>query len=237
MTRLRISFTFSYSAVIERRHSRRLIVKDFQRRFVLVNLFFVCLAALMFVVVLFGPLVASLFDSKVPFEEQALIAATLLRLHGRVWIAVAIVLSCGLVHLAIVSHRVAGPLVRINRLVRAAGAGDLSPRVKVRAKDYLQEEAAALDRMFLGLRRRVGASKGRALRLEAAVSELRIAISSGSDVTVHRALKAVEEQARLLQNHLETFRTTADVPTVAPVDTPTAAQPTALEQPAVTRRA
>jgi methyl-accepting chemotaxis protein len=222
--------------MIERRDSRRLIVKDFQRRFVLVNLFFVCLAALAFVVVLFGPLVFRLFDPEAPFEEQAQIAATFLGLHGRVWLAVAVVLLGGLLHLSIVSHRVAGPLVRINRIVRAAGAGDVSVRVKVRATDYLQEEAASLDRMFLCLRRRIGASKRRADRLEVALLELRSAIPHESD-TAQRALVAVEEQARRLHEHLETFRTVPKVPTVVHLDQPKAPEPKALEQPATARRA
>jgi methyl-accepting chemotaxis protein len=220
-----------------RRYSRRLIVKDFQRRFVLVNLFFVCLALLAFVILLFGPMLPALFDSNVPFEEQALVAATFLGLHGRVWLALAVVLLGGLLHLSIVSHRVAGPLVRINRIIRAAGAGDVSMRVKVRSTDYLQEEAASLDRMFLCLRRKIGAAKGRSNRLEAALHELRSAIAHGSDDTAPRALEAVEEHARRLQEHLETFRTVPKVPTVVHLEPPKAPEPEALDQPATARRA
>ena len=188
-------------------HRRRVFVRRVQLRFVLASPVFVCLNTALFLLILFGPLVSGLFDPSLSFEEQAQVANAFLALHSRVWVGVAVMSGLSLAYLALLSHRVAGPLVRFSNVFRAVGAGNVSMRVRVRKKDYLQEEAAGLDSMVHSLRRRLQATKGRAVRLEAALEDLRAAIPPGSECNLQRALKSVGEQARLLRQRLDGFHT------------------------------
>jgi len=187
-------------------------VKDFQRRFLLVNIFFFCLVSVAFVAALFGPLIVTLFDPAAPRDELAAIATAFLVLHGHIWLAVGVVFIASVAHLAIVSHRVAGPLVRLCRIFRQAGRGDVSMRVRVRTKDYLQEEAAALDSMMLGLRRRMGVAKGRLTQVEAALGKVRSASTTGSGGDATSALCELENEVRRLRRSLDVFRTVPDAP-------------------------
>jgi general secretion pathway protein G len=197
---------------VDRRNSRRILVKDFQRRFLLVNIFFFCLIAVTFVVALFGPLVVTLFNPSSSRDELAAIATAFLVLHGRIWLAIGLVMIASVVHLAVVSHRVAGPLVRLCRIFRQAGRGDVSMRVRVRTKDYLQEEAAALDDMMLGLRRRVSVAKGRLTRVEAALAKAQSTSAKGTTGEAGSALCDLEREVQRLRRMLDTFRV---VPTTA----------------------
>ena len=197
--------------VIERRNSRRILVKDFQRRFLLVNIFFLCLVSAAFVAVLFGPLVLSLFDPESQSDELAATATTFLVLHGRLWLAIAVMSLAWLGHLAIVSHRVAGPLVRLCGIFRKAGRGDVSARVRVRANDYLQQEAEALDVMMLGLRRRIGVARGRLARVETALANIQRSSTAGPGGSAGTAVCELEHEIKRLRRILDTFQTVPEV--------------------------
>jgi len=194
--------------VPERRNSRRILVKDFQRRFLLVNAFFLFLVSVAFIATLFGPLVLALFDPSSNDAELSATATAFLALHGRFWLAISVTSLAWLAHLAIVSHRVAGPLVRLCGIFRKAGRGDVSMRVRVRAKDYLQQEADALDAMMLGLRRRIGVAKGRLTRIETALGNVqqqssKTAVSSNDTAL---PLCELEREVKRLRRILDTFQ-------------------------------
>jgi general secretion pathway protein G len=193
--------------VLERRNSRRILVKDFQRRFLLVNVFFLCLISAAFIATLFGPLFLSLLDPSSGDEELSTTATAFLVLHGRFWLAIAVTSFAWLGHLAIVSHRVAGPLVRLCGIFRKAGRGDVSMRVRIRAKDYLQQEAEALDTMMLGLRRRIGVVKGRLTRVETALANVQQSSkAAGSHGDTTSALCDLESEVKRLRRILDTFQ-------------------------------
>jgi len=197
--------------VLERRNSRRILVKNFQRRFLLVNVFFLFLMSVAFIATLFGPLVVSLFDPSLGAEELSATATAFLALHGSFWLAIAFTSLAWLAHLAVVSHRVAGPLVRLCGIFRKAGRGDVSMRVRVRAKDYLQQEAEALDAMMRGLRRRIGVAKGRLTRIETALANVQ---QSSKTAGSHGAAELcdLESEVKQLRRILDTFQV---VPKVA----------------------
>jgi len=191
---------------MERRYSRQLIVSDFQLRLVLVHALYFCLGWAALVVVLFAPLVVAVL-APATADEQVRTASVFLELHGRIWLGLFLALALSIVHVATLTHRMAGPLVRFRRVFRDVADGDVSMRVRVRRKDYLHAEAAALDRMTFRLRRRLYSAKGRAARLETALDRLRAAMPAEPNHQAHCALRTVEQQAQLLRRHLNHFRT------------------------------
>lgn len=194
--------------LIPERHAlHRMIVKDFRPRLVLGHVAFICAAGAAFIAVIFGPLIFRSFDASLPPREQDAIATALLVLHSRIWPGVAAVVVIGLLHLRFVSRRAAGPLARLDRIFHAVRRGDVSMRIRVRERDYLREDAAILDGMITGLRRKLGTAKCRAQRLEAAVDDLQLALCTGTKGEVDLALESVRVRARQLRERLDTFRT------------------------------
>jgi general secretion pathway protein G len=174
---------------------------------VLANLLFFCLVGAGFIALLFGPLVFRLLDPSASLAEQEFVATAFLTLHARFWLAILLVAVAGTVRLAIVSHRVAGPLVRFSRVFRAVRGGDVSMRVKVRTSDYMHAEAVLLDGAVTALRRRLHCAQARAARLEQAIKNVRETIPPETKHDLHAALQSFEEQARRLGRHLERFKT------------------------------
>jgi general secretion pathway protein G len=193
--------------VTDRRRFQRVIVRRFQLKFVLANLLFLCLAVVVFIGVVFGPVVVRLLDASGPFEDRAAVADVFLALHARIWFGIVPLFLLATLRLAVMSHRVAGPLVRFTKVFDEVRRGDVSMRVRVRKHDYLREEAAAFDRMVRSLRRRFQAVRGRSARLQAALKALRAAIPERERAGLHEALRAVEYEAARLRRPLDGLRT------------------------------
>jgi general secretion pathway protein G len=191
----------------ERRFSFRLIVRKFQLRFLFANLLHFCLIALVLAGTIFGPPAFQLLTASTAPADRAAAATVFLALHGSVWLGLVLACLIGLARMAVVSHRIAGPLVRMVATLRAVQRGDVSMRFKVRSSDYLAQEAAALDAMTMRLRRRIRAAQGRALKLDAALEDLRAAHGPRSGELFDRRFGAVDEQIRRLREHLDRFQT------------------------------
>ncbi|HEX6813239.1 MAG TPA: hypothetical protein VF384_16575 [Planctomycetota bacterium] len=105
-------------------------------------------------------------------NEQAFV---MVYMHERFWF---IALLCfALVGLGAIklSHRIAGPLVRAKRNLRLLANGQLTPPLRTRDHDYLQEEVSCLNQAVAGVAERVGAIR----KAQLAVSrELAVALSA-----------------------------------------------------------
>ena len=67
----------------------------------------------------------------------------------------ALVAAATALRVLIFSHRIAGPLYRLEKTVQAMGQGDLSMRVHLRNRDELKGFAQSLDKAVADLRRRI----------------------------------------------------------------------------------
>ena len=104
----------------------------------------------------------------------------------------ALVTIIAALRLLIFSHRIAGPLYRLEKSAETIGAGDLSLRVRLRSADQLQDLAHSMDEMVSDLRTRVQAIKKQTERLDK--------LTSGSNASLGREelLKELKDiQARL----------------------------------------
>lgn len=136
---------------------RRLFVGGLQSRLVAVGMlhfaFIVCVVA----AIVFLPLAIRLsFDSVYDGVVQNA-ARDFMVLHHYLWPALAFAFVLLVLHDILVTHRIAGPLMRMRREFDAIAEGNLNRHVEVRRGDYLHEEAASMDAMLSRLRARLEA--------------------------------------------------------------------------------
>ena len=109
------------------------------------------------------------------------------------------------------SHRVAGPLFRIERFIRSVARGDLSSRLQLRKNDELKDVAGAINDMTDDLKNRVKKLMGLTNMAGLELEKLRRIL--GKELPDMDVVKAeVEELAKSikdLDDHLSEYRVTA----------------------------
>ena len=134
----------------ERDQRRRSYVvnRPLQYRFLAIILIY-CLTIVLFLALfLFVPDIIRMQDENLSLEARAAAANKILTLHARVWPAVIAIICVAGFHSFRSFHRLIGPLHRFRSVFKQVGDGDLSLTVKIREKDYLHREEAALNEML-----------------------------------------------------------------------------------------
>ena len=207
-----------------RRLNRRkqIIIDRLQHRLLAFNVLYLVAITVVTLSAVFGPLMLTLWSSA-SWEDKASAADDFLALHGRVWVPVALAILLVSAHAALVSHRIAGPLYRFREVFKQLARGDLSPRVVLRPRDYLSQEAQSINDMIGGLRDRV--------------SDLLAAVDGVADTTIalERAAESREphripELAREIRKQVEDLETRAQQ-FLLPSETAASDLPTAVPRP------
>jgi len=171
----------------------------------------------LFVAGLLAPLVGDIGRQELGALSDASIV--LLFLHERLWYLIlgSLVLTALLV--VRLSHRVAGPMVRVKRILAAIGDGVAPPRLVLRPRDYLQPEVALLNTAVERLAERGARTRGlqqQLLRVLAQAAE----VCGDLDAAVQKPLQEAIAALRELQQ-LPTFESGRPAePVPAPAATP-----------------
>ena len=184
---------------------RQILVDRFQYRLVLINLLYFLTILLIFSAALFLPLIIQL-ESSTPLSEQEAVAIQFLALHARVWPALLLAFLLLAIHSIIVSHRIAGPLLRFRNTFRAIGTGDLSMRETIRKHDYLGHEADILNEMIAGLRTKIKDIEKPYEEACRVVMALERAMESGSIEDMNQNTDALRVQMGRLGASMEQFQ-------------------------------
>jgi len=125
------------------RRKGRLVDRQFQiglawRILLVFLLFFFLGIVLVFAPSMFGLLTGETLESLEPAANEFLV------LHHRIWPAVALVLVGMFAYTIVVSHRIAGPVYRINDILRRMIAGEFPFPISFRKGDYFLETAELL---------------------------------------------------------------------------------------------
>lgn len=184
------------------RRRRFLIMPAFQVGVALRVTFFIFLYSMALGFIIFVPLQQEL-SATVPPDKQAWLAGQILELHYRLWPGVAVVGFLVGLHTIFTSHRIAGPLYRIDRVLRGMAAGDYSQRVTLRRADRWHELGDAVN--VLGEHLDLGRSETLvALRQARALLEKGQGESSPEEVRklLEHALQGLKEgELRLYQGY------------------------------------
>src|SRR3989475_7960398 len=148
---------------------RRFYVHKIQRTYAIkFGLFMFFSSILVFGLVFLVPFIlpALKLVSQIPLEERARAANQLLVLAQTVWLALAVLIPAAAGFSIYLTHRLAGPLFRIEQTARELIRGNLALRIRLRKGDELHELAGllnevldTLEQSFRGIRseeRRVG---------------------------------------------------------------------------------
>jgi methyl-accepting chemotaxis protein len=136
------------------RNKRRLfpvVDREKQYTFLAIVLTYIMITVAAMALSLFLPDVIMLFNKNLSPEIKGVAAEKMLLLHSRVWPGIITIIIIISIHWFRVFHRIAGPLFRFQKAYEQIGNGDLSIRVQLRKKDYLQPEKDGLNHMIEGL--------------------------------------------------------------------------------------
>ncbi len=125
------------------RRKGRLVNRQFQIGFAWRILLVFLLFFFLGIFLVFAPSMVGLFTGE-SLETLEPAANEFLILHQRIWPAVVIVLLGMFAYTIVVSHRIAGPIYRINDVLRSMIRGELPHTVTFRKGDYFQETAELL---------------------------------------------------------------------------------------------
>lgn len=189
---------------------RRILISAFQYRLLMVDIAHFGTIVLIFALVVFLPLMLQLRSStsRSPAEAQEL-ADAFLFLHARLWPALILVLILLAFHSVLISHRIAGPLYRFQRVFRAVAEGDLSVRATIRRRDYLTQEADLVNEMIAALRTRIMAIEDHSTAIRAGIGDLKRTIEGGPGEGVGETLDGLDARMKHLLTCLAQFRTGA----------------------------
>ncbi len=143
------------------RRKVRLVDRQFQlglawRMLLVFLLFFVSGIFLVFAPSVFGILTGAGLAELEPAAQEFLI------LHQRIWPAVLLVLAGVFLYTLVASHRIAGPIYRINAVLRKMLEDEYPKDVSLRKGDHFRETAELIELLSrkLALRRAEGAPDG-----------------------------------------------------------------------------
>ena len=200
---------------------KQVVIDELQYQILRVNIAYFFVILLIFLAALFGPLVIQLLNTDGSFFARERVAQQFLLLDETIWLPLALTFFCLGLHSILMSHRIAGPLHQLRRLLGAIGDGDLVGRVVLRKRDYLRKEEAAMNHMVDKLNSRISYVEEQAVELETRLGWLRTAITTGSRGEVIDLLGTLDENAESLNAALRQFKIRPDVPSVTPVEVST----------------
>ena len=160
---------------------RRILVNGFQYRLLIGNFLYLTSVVLAFVVVLFAPVMIMLADESLPPAQREVAAHQMLVMHERVWFALPVLIALCILHAAVVSNRIAGPLHRFKTIFSKLADGDLSLDVNVRRHDYLRQEAEVMAEMVRSMSDRVRAIQHGYRQASQTLPHLMEAVGRGAD--------------------------------------------------------
>ena len=137
------------------RRKTRLADRQFQfglawRMLLVFLLFFVAGIILVFAPSVIGLLMGADLAELKPAAEELLI------LHHRIWPAVLFILAGVFLYTLISSHRIAGPIYRINKAIEMMLRGEYPKNITLRKGDHFQETAKLLERLSQQIDRQQG---------------------------------------------------------------------------------
>ncbi len=186
---------------------KRVFVHNLQKHLLVVNLIYFFTLLLIFVTVLFVPIIIEMESASLSPEKAQEAANQFLILHTRAWPAIATIFILMIAHSFIVSHRIAGPLFRLRSILKMIQEGDLSTQVTIRRHDYLLEEVNIMNEMIVALRNRIVSIQEHYWEAHAALAESKRAFHGGSVEEMGRHLNSLEVKINQLKMDVDQFRT------------------------------
>ena len=124
-------------------------------------------------------------------------------------IIIVITAIIGIAILIYMSHRIAGPLYRFEKILTDVGRGDLTQRFKLRDNDQLSELSQSITELTNTMDNRVSDIKFRTHELSGLLREIKTSAPSGpsDSIDIENLLKEVSENVQALEEVVNYFKT------------------------------
>ncbi|MBI2081808.1 MAG: methyl-accepting chemotaxis protein [candidate division NC10 bacterium] len=145
------------------------------------------------------------FSAAVDFREQLEIAQQVLRLHARVWPSILIIALLVGVHAVLGAHRTAGPLFRLQEMLRGYARGQFGLRMRLRRSDRFRELESSVNELGASLEERWTRLEGRREGVAKAAEALRRHLQgrAAADPQTDRLLAQVRDELEALRREGE----------------------------------
>lgn len=195
-----------------RRHQRRLIgfVHPLQARVLSYVIAYSLVVFVLLAIPVFKPLMQSLDNPALSWQERAVVANDLLSLHTRFWpwaLGASVVVLIHCVHSLLLMQRVAGPLHRLTRVFPQIGDGNLCIRTTLREGDYLVPEADLVNQMTIQLQTKINTLKHAQVMLALDTARFKELAVMKNDSALTALAKQMEQNLAGLKTSLDTFKT------------------------------
>lgn len=162
------------------------------------------LLTLLFVSIgIFGPIVQRMAAKDGANADDP--AIVMLYMHGRFWWIAGACLLLAAFSALLVSHRIAGPLVRFKRNLRWLGEGRLPVPLRTRDGDHMQPEVECLNAAVEGLGKRLHAVQAAGEAVRTALRQCARELEVGSEPAAMAAMKVALAAADRLSSDLAAF--------------------------------
>ncbi len=148
------------------RRRKKIIKPRYQLKSAFISVVFLYIYSLFFGAAVFLPL-ASDFFSATSMDEQAKIASVFLALHERIWLVLVVISLLVFISSILSSHRIAGPIYRLEMAVDQLLKGNFKERIRLRKYDEFPE----IERVFNEVAGFLETSQSRDAEFLAAVKE------------------------------------------------------------------
>jgi len=187
------------------RRRKFLVKKKLQLSLLVTTLFYLALFVLVVGVALFLPPFLDLEGGGADSRKAMQAATQILYLHGHFWWPVLFTLVFIGLHSIRTSHRFAGALYRFEQVFENVAKGVVPGPVRLREKDYLQEEAQVINRMLEALRTRIHTLQEAQQDLRAAVAGWREVVDRGLRDEAMKRLEDLAAREEELRRRLDCF--------------------------------
>jgi methyl-accepting chemotaxis protein len=197
--------------------NRKVLVDAFQLRLVAVAIFHFLLIVLVFAAALFIPIIIELNRGDLTSPAVQAAAHEFLIMHDRLWPPLLGVFILLVLHNIVVSHRIAGPLFRFRRYIKAISEGDLASPIRIRKADYLHKDAEALSQMADSLRYKIIQMETQYTNANESWRNMKNSLAGGTSQDIEKNIAAMNECLEACCNSVLDFKTTEEE-TALPMD-------------------
>ncbi len=150
----------------------KILMDGFQLRLMAVYIVHFMAILLVFVGMLFVPLMTRINNESLSVLEEQEAANQLLVLHTQLWPAVGMVFMLLVLHSLVVSHRIAGPLQRFRSTLKSISEGDLTRSISFRKNDYLGHAGDDVNSVIKSFATRLKDLRGKYRAVQVAYADL-----------------------------------------------------------------
>ncbi len=172
----------------------------------IVSFDYVILLCAIMAMYLFIPLMLELDTSGISLDEALLAARRILYLHEKFWPAFLLSLFAVGCHSIFISHKIAGPLYRLDLTFKAMKEGTVPAPTPLRKGDYLYSEMENINQMLERLREKLTELQQAQAHLNRSITECKDMASHSSMNELIKKIEDLSEQGKKVEEELGYFK-------------------------------